>query len=190
MPAKPGYRIGCIVLAAGRSSRFGSDKRLAEFRGQPLLLHVLDHMPDLFCSLTVVLAPGDEALAEHISRDWQIVFARSAKAGMGFSLAEGLATATDWDGAVVALADMPWIRQDTWLTIRNAVEPGNLVVPVYQGSRGNPAGIGRQFFSRLMQAGGDYGARELFRAEAGKLLKLEVDDPGILRDIDIPADLG
>jgi molybdenum cofactor cytidylyltransferase len=189
MSVRPASRIGCIVLAAGRSIRFGSDKRLADFHGEPLLLHVLEHIPDVFSSLTVVLAPGDEALAEHIPRDWQIVFARSAKAGMGFSVAEGLVTATDWDGAVIALADMPWIRQETWQAIRDAVEPDNLVVPVYQGSRGNPAGIGRQFFNRLMEARGDYGARELFKSEAGKLRKLEVDDPGILRDIDIPADL-
>jgi molybdenum cofactor cytidylyltransferase len=190
MAAVHRHAIGCLVLAAGRSSRFGSDKRLATFQGQPLLLHVLDHIPDVFSSRTVVLADGDERLAEHIPKDWQIVFARAAKSGMGFSLAAGLMTATDWDGAVVALADMPWIRPETFTIIRDALAPDNLVVPVFEGKRGNPVGIGRQFFNRLLEAGGDYGARALLRTEAGRLRMVEVADPGILRDVDQPADLG
>lgn len=184
-----GTNVGCLVLAAGSSKRFGSDKRLSGFGDKFLLQHVLANIPDGFCEKLVVLSDGDKSLSSLIGDDWQIVYAPESGKGMGYSLAAGLSVARDWDAALVALADMPWVTAESYTAIRQQLGPDNLVVPQYKGKRGNPVGIGRQYFDRLSKAQGDQGARALFRDDSVNLKTLAVDDPGILQDIDTPQDL-
>jgi molybdenum cofactor cytidylyltransferase len=109
---------------------------------------------------------------------------------MGHSLAAAMPLTTGWTGAVIALADMPSIRPETYEAVRDAiVSPTSLVVPHCQGERGNPVGIGQAYFAELALLEGDQGARALLQQHASAVLKLEVDDPGILRDIDTPEAL-
>lgn len=180
--------IGCIVLAAGRSRRFGSDKRLQRLpSGRTLLEETLAVAAPLFVHRVLVLRPGDETLARTFGAAWQVVMAEDADRGMGHSLAAALAECSDWQGAVIALADMPWVAASTHAAVRDALSAERLVVPCYGGQRGNPVGIGRRFFPTLRQPAGDTGARELFTSRAAEVLRLEVGDPGILRDLDVPG---
>jgi molybdenum cofactor cytidylyltransferase len=106
--------------------------------------------------------------------------------GMGHSLAAAAPYFQAWPGAVIALADMPWVSSTTLQAIAQALTPDSLVVPHYQGQRGNPVGIGSRYFRELMSLHGDTGARALFQRHADKVIKLEVPDPTILQDLDTP----
>ncbi len=182
----PNSRIGCIVLAAGNSRRFGSDKRRYLLpSGTSVLQQTLANLLPLFDQRVLVLRPDDQELAAQFANDWQIVVAADAAKGMGHSLAAAMQATTDWQGAVIALADMPWVLPATVCRVRDALGPGKLVVPTYQGQRGNPVAIGRDYFGRLAALQGDSGARQLMQEFGTHTVKLEIDDPGLVRDLDV-----
>jgi len=89
---------------------------------------------------------------------------------------------------VVALADMPWVRPQTIASLAAAIRAGaGIAQPLYRGQRGNPVAFSRRYLPQLQRLSGDQGARALLKTEAVE--QIAVDDPGIVRDIDTPADL-
>lgn len=182
--------LACIVLAAGNSSRFGSDKRLARNnQGKTLLALTLQSIPSDFRQRMLVLHPGDEAIASAHAADWQIVYAAFSQQGMGNSLAAAIPLIADCSAVLVALADMPLILPSTFASLIAAARPDRIVVPFFEHQRGNPVVIGSDFFSKLKELQGDSGARQLMQQHAGLMVRLEVDDPGVLRDVDTAAEL-
>lgn len=183
----PGSGIGCIMLAAGYGIRFGADKRQARYPdGATLLERAISRIPASLVPRVLVLRPGDEALAVQFANGWQIVHAQNADKGMGYSLAAAMACTVNWNAAVIALADMPGVQTATYAAIVQALAPDRIVLPCYRQRRGNPVGIGSRFFSELAGLRGDQGARVLLQKHADSVLKLELDDAGILQDIDTP----
>lgn len=181
--------IGCVVLAAGSSRRFGSDKRVHRLpNGLTLLEQTLTNLHDVFHQRMLVLRPGDEELALRWQARWKIVVANDAGLGMGHSLAAAVPYFQAWPGAIIALGDMPWVSTATLQALAQALKPDSLVVPHYQGQRGNPVGIGSDYFQELALLQGDTGARTLFQRHASKVIKLELPDPGILQDLDTPPE--
>jgi molybdenum cofactor cytidylyltransferase len=181
---------GCVVLAAGSSRRFGSDKRRFMLPGGSTLLEqTLATVRMVFARRVLVLRAEDKELAAHYRDDWQIVLATDASMGMGHSLAAALPALTGWPGAVIALADMAWVQPQSFVAVEAALRPDLLVVPYHNGERGNPVGIGSDYFGQLANPQGDSGARQLFGEFRDKVIRLELDDPGILQDLDIqPTD--
>lgn len=191
MSAHPPPRVGIIMLAAGVSRRFGADKRQALLPdGRGLLDASLEAVPPAFDLRLLVLRPGDEALAalfrEH---GWESLLAADAGLGMGHSLAAGIRAARDWEGALIALADMPFIQARTYLRLAQALTRHDIAVPVHRGRRGHPVGFRRSLFGELASLAGDRGARALLERHGDRCHELEVEDAGVLRDIDTPAAL-
>ncbi len=184
--------IGIIVLAAGRSRRFKGDKRLAKLDcGIPLLEATLRNIPEEFQRRLLVLRPGDATLATtYAARGWQVHFAPDSHLGLGHSLASAIRQVQDWSGCLIALGDMPFIHPQTFLQLRQALVDYPMVVPVYQGRRGNPAGFRSNYFAPIARLQGDRGARQLLREHASLCHEEDCGDPGILEDIDTPAALG
>lgn len=179
--------VGCVVLAAGSSRRFGSDKRAYRLpNGLTLLEQTLAVLQPAFEHRVLVLAPGDTSLAAQFRANWHIVMAADASEGMGHSLAAAVPHFRAWSATVIALADMPWITMKTLQLIRRTLTPDTLVVPFYKGQRGNPVGIGAAYFPELADLRGDAGARMLFQRHADHMVRLDVSDPGILQDMDTP----
>ncbi|WP_264080787.1 NTP transferase domain-containing protein [Paracidovorax avenae] len=112
--------------------------------------------------------------------------------GQGTSLAAAMHWALAQprlQAVVVGLADMPWVRDDTLAALRDGLlqHPGVPALPLWQGRPGNPRGIPRRYFASLAQAGGAQAAAHRIAWDAARTVA--VDDPGILRDVDTPADL-
>ena len=185
MPEQTETKVGIIVLAAGYSRRFNSDKRQVQLdSGEMLLDSTLNNIPDSFFQRVLVMHPGDEAFAQRYQPDWTICIAELAEKGMGHSLAAAMTHTGTWDAAVIALADMPYVQNSTYQSIQDALAKHAIVRPICQGRLGNPVGFQASYFEEIAKLEGDQGARELLTRHADDLYLLECADWGIIQDID------
>jgi len=186
-----------VLLAAGYSKRFGSNKLLhplspgSENAGVPIALASARHFVEALPEPIAVIRPRAQKLGK-LLRDagCNTVVCKNAAEGMGVSLAEGIRAAPDAHGWVVALADMPYLKPDTIRVVARGLTEGAMIAaPAYRGERGHPVGFARRFLEELSGLRGDAGARDILKAHPDWVTLYEVDDPGVLRDIDEPSDL-
>jgi molybdenum cofactor cytidylyltransferase len=183
-------RIGGVLLAAGRSRRFGSDKRMARLSsGETVLDRAVAAFAPAVDELVLVIGAADEpgAFAARFP-GLKIFRARDSAAGMGSSLAEAIRAAPAWNGCLVGLADMPFISSATVLALRAAMGE-EIVVPRFRGQWGHPVGFPHRVFAALSALHGEVGARALILAESARCRFLDVDDQGVLADVDTPEAL-
>lgn len=201
---EPGAGVTALVLAAGHGKRFSSGstafprphKLLAQLRLKnlqaPVLAHTLQALAGVVEQTLVLLREDDLALRTWAARrprapgvQWRVL----SSAGIGDSLAQGARLAEPERGFLVVLGDMPLVRPATLHELVAHIEPERLVLPTFQAQRGHPRGIGSSFRNVLCQCSGEKGAAELFQCADATISELSVDDPGVLHDIDYPADL-
>lgn len=181
-----------ILLAAGAGRRFGSDKLLHLLPTQvPIAVTAAKQLRAELPRCVAVVRPGSTVLTQALQDlQFEVVECIDADTGMGASLACAIKAAGAAKGYVVALADMPFIRRSSIAAVRDAVDAGAaLSAPYFRARRGHPVGIAGQFEQALLQTRGDAGARALFETHAALIKKIPVGDPGVVRDIDTPADL-
>ncbi len=96
----------------------------------------------------------------------------------------------DAAGILVALVDHPLVRMNTYRAILTKVleSPGKIIIPVYRGRGGHPVYFDKKYFSQLLHAPPEEGARFVTRANRDHVIRFEVEDEGILQDIDSPED--
>ena len=192
-------RVVGILLAAGRGTRFGGGKLLAPLPaashgvggGTPVGAAASLHLLAAVSEVIAVVRPGDALLRAALSATGsRVIDCADAHLGMGASLACGVAATSDADGWIVALADMPWIAPATIMAVGDALASGaEMAAPSYRGERGHPVGFAKTYASLLGALTGDEGARAVVSARQWALRVIEVDDAGVLRDVDRPADL-
>ncbi|HET9042044.1 MAG TPA: nucleotidyltransferase family protein [Burkholderiales bacterium] len=181
-----------ILLAGGSASRFGSDKLLHPLaEGTPIAVASARNLIAAVPRVVAVVRPGAPDLERALrAAGAEVTVCDRAAEGMGVTLAHAVRAAGDAGGWVVALADMPFIRPETIRRVVAAVAGGAAIAaPEFRGERGHPVGFARRFRSALEQLAGDAGAREIVKADPAALARVAVDDPGVVRDIDTPADL-
>lgn len=141
--------------------------------------------------LLAVVRPDTVALHELlITEGVTVTVCPDADTGMGASLAHAARQVSDTDPVLVALGDMPAIAETTLQAVCHALEIGaSLVQPQWQGQRGHPVGFHPRWLPALRTLAGDTGARGLLSSHADQLMLLPVEDPGIVQDVDTPADL-
>ena len=185
------FRPTIVVPAAGRGRRFAgpSHKLEQDFDGGTLLGATLRRAIESQLPVVVVtteaLAPvAAELLAQ---RDIVVLNAADAARGMGFSIAMGVAERSGAPGWLVLPGDMPLVRPGTLLAVATALEQHPVVCAQYHGRRGHPVGFAAELFSELIQLDGDDGARRVVARYP--VHGHEIDDPGILLDVDTEADI-
>ena len=190
------YEVAAIVLAAGQSRRMGSvNKLLAEIAGKPMTTHVVDAAIASSASPVVVVTGHEPALLEEAlaGRDVRFIHNPDFADGLSTSLRAGLTLLdADIDGAVVCLGDMPSVSADHINRLIAAFDPAAghaIIVPTFNGKRGNPVLWHRRFFAQMSDVSGDVGARHLIGDNEGSLLEVAMDDDAILADLDTPAAL-
>ncbi|MBI5910914.1 MAG: nucleotidyltransferase family protein [Betaproteobacteria bacterium] len=181
-----------ILLAAGASKRFGSEKLLYPLGGgTPVAVAALANLRAAIPHVIAVVRPGVPILENRLSEAGAtVILCANADEGMGASLSTAVAASGDVAGWVIALADMPYIRPETIAKIAASLAAGAAIVaPAYRGERGHPVGLSARFRAQLEALRGDEGARSVLRENADLVKVIEVDDPGVCRDIDTPDDL-
>ena len=182
-----------IVLAAGRGSRFlGTDHKLAQRIGSATVLATtLRHAIATQLPVVVVTTERFADLARRGVAARDVVLLPEAdsdeRLGMGHSIAAGVAARPDAGGWLVLPADMPLIEPATILTVARELAHHAVVYAQHKGRRGHPVGFATELYSELATLTGDEGARRLVSRYPA--VGVEVEDPGVLVDVDTEADL-
>jgi len=158
----------------------------------PIAIQAARHLKVVFEErVLVVVRPETRELADFFQKEGcEVVVCERAVEGMGASLACGARAAGPADAYVVALGDMPFIRPSSIAAVRDELLKGSsLVAPFFRARRGHPVGISSKFRGELARLQGDEGAKRLLADHASEIVKIPVGDPGVIRDIDTPADL-
>jgi molybdenum cofactor cytidylyltransferase len=186
--------ICAIVLAAGEGRRFqaiagsGQSKLLARCMGRdgvqrPVLEHTLINLQGVADKVLLVTRPDCPeiiALAHQYRCEWLTL----VSAGMGDSIAAAVVAAPDQRAWLIVLGDMPFILPQTLNQVAASLQDDTICVPVQQDEFGHPVGFGRHYGPVLIGLTGDQGGRRLFKD--GCVQRVEVSDPGVLWDVDVP----
>lgn len=180
-----------MILAAGESTRMGATKQLLPFGESTLLETVIGNLRrSPVDEIIVVLGSSADEIRGKIGSDQvRIVINPQFREGMGTSLRCGIAQVSS-DAALVVLADQPFVETATINRLIEQYRDGNpqIVIPVYRGFRGNPVLLDRSVFPEIMGLSGDIGCRAIFGGHSENILKVPVDDVGVLLDIDTRED--
>jgi molybdenum cofactor cytidylyltransferase len=190
--------IPALILAAGRSTRMGEPKALLAIapHGSTFVRQIATVLLDGGAAgIFVVGRPDDEPLqreVESIGIAVRYVVNADADRGQLSSLIAGLNAADrpGIAGLLVSPVDAPLVRTDTIRTLITSFESGRaaIVRATYRGRHGHPVIFGRRVFDDLRHADPAIGAKAVLRAHQHEVLDLDVDDPGVVDDIDRPED--
>jgi molybdenum cofactor cytidylyltransferase len=186
-------RIAAVVLAAGRSTRMGGpNKLLAEIARRPLVRIAAEAALASRARPVIVVAGHQREQIERALAGLPVRFVDNPDfaQGLGTSLRAGIAAVPpDADGAIVCLADMPGVDAELINRLIDAFDPDRgalVVVPTFEGKRGNPVLWSRRFFADLMAIEGDVGARHLIGLYSEAVVEVPVDGKATLIDVDTP----
>jgi molybdenum cofactor cytidylyltransferase len=184
--------IAGLILAAGESSRMGTDKALLNYRGRTFLETLLATLREAGLDrIAVVLGHHAEEIQQAVSlQQVQVVINPDYRLGQTSSLQAGLRALgiTDFEGIVMCLVDHPAISADVLRKLLEGFKQSqaSVVIPTFRGQRGHPVMIDRSLFKELMDLTPDSGADTVVRKYREKTLFVEVEDPGVLLDVDDP----
>jgi molybdenum cofactor cytidylyltransferase len=190
--AVPHATIVGVLLAAGASTRFNANKLLHALPdGTPIAVAAATNLRAALDRVVAVVRPDVPELGRALGEAGvEVSVCAEAVSGMGHSLAHAIAATPEASGWVVALADMPFVSPETIRSVAAALRDGaELAAPSYRGMRGHPVAFAARYRDDLEALTGDAGARALLKRDHERIRVVEVDDPGVLRDIDTPDDL-
>ncbi len=193
-------RPAVIVLAAGKGTRFKRSEpspdghKLAQglgpysVLGTTLRRAIASQLP----VIVVASAPLAELARRSIASRDVIVLPEVGTPGhealgMGYSIAMGVMARADAGGWLILPGDMPLVRPSSLIAVARELTQHPVVCAQYKGRRGHPVGFGAELYSELAVLSGDDGARRVVSRYPA--LGLELDDPGVLVDIDTEDDL-
>ena len=196
MRRKGSSRVAVVILAAGKSARMGEAKQLLRLGEGTVLGQTVENVrASSVDEAVMVLGASAEAIREQLPAEIlglaRVVVNPEYETGMASSLRAGLAAlGSDVDAAVIVLGDQPFVRAATLDRIIEEYRRtgAQIVIPMYEGARGNPVLLDRSLFREAMALEGDVGCRAIFTKHAEGVVYLEVDDSGVLLDIDSRGD--
>jgi molybdenum cofactor cytidylyltransferase len=184
-----GRLIAGILLAAGRSSRFGRQKLLEPFRGEPLVRRSARHLLESGLAPVVAVVPGQADVADALSGLPLILIEnRQPESGISHSIGLGLGVLPATSAAaLIGVADQPYLTSAALRTVARAFSAGRIAASRYGDHRGNPAVFDRSFFPELLRLTGDHGGLSVIDAHAELVIDVNLS-PSMGLDIDRPED--
>jgi molybdenum cofactor cytidylyltransferase len=188
-------RAVAVVTAAGSAERFGGKKLLTLIDDEPLLDHTIDALLDGGVAEVIVVV-GKDARAE-LERDVNAMLDPRVRAvenpdpsrGMFSSIQEGVAQAQG-DVILVMPGDMPFVSPETVRAVIAAYERKPAIVsPRYRGKRGHPVALPVSLRDEIRKASPGATLHDVIHAHVDMRVDVDVDDRGIVRDVDRPEDL-
>lgn len=192
---KQAPQIAAVVLAAGKSTRMGSNKLLKPIKGKPMIRQTVETVLQSRASPVVVVTGHDASRIREALDGLDVSFVSNPHydQGLSTSLAAGVAgLPPKVEGALMVLGDMPLVPVTTLNKLIAAFDPRearSICLPVYQGERGNPILWGRQHFPEFQGLKGDRGAKVLLVVNSDQVVEVPVGNAGVLTDFDTPESL-
>ena len=183
-------RVSAILLAAGSSKRMGKLKQLLPLGGKPVIMHCLDTIIESgITDIVVVLnLAGKEIEGAVRHLPLTIVFNKNPSSEMAESVGIGLHSVhDDSSGILIYLSDYPLIKRDTLkiLISWHEKEPDKIIIPVFRNKKGHPTMFPKHCLNEISQG---FALREIVHKDNGRIQLAEVQDEGILSDMDTEDD--
>lgn len=184
-----------VVLAAGRGARLGGvAKALLDAGGESFLARVAGALAAAGAGGLVVVGPphGAAVRAEAARLGLAVVENPQPERGMASSVAVGFAALRGRADRAALLwpVDVARVAPATVSAVIAASAAEGIAVPTWQGRGGHPAAFGRALWDELAACDGlPEGARSVLHRDPARVVRVPVDDPGVIADVDLPADL-
>ena len=180
--------VAGVVLAAGASSRMGTNKALLRAGEQTFLDSLATVLAAGGCEpvLAVVSEPADDIRSNCRLEGVRLVVNPDPSRGQISSLRCAISeVGAGVSGVVVLLVDQGAVEAATVARVREALSECAVAVVRYMDRPGHPTGFSRQVFADLESALADTGARAVVQThkQAGRVSWVDVDDPGVVRNI-------
>jgi molybdenum cofactor cytidylyltransferase len=187
-------RIAALVLAAGTSTRMGNANKLLAMMpgGQPMIAQTVDRVAASGAQpVIVVTGHQDERIRKALAgRPVRFVHAADYAQGLSASVNAGIAAlSADIGAALICLGDMPLIEPAIlrqMIAAYDPVEGRDIIIPSFDGQRGNPVLWNARFFPELLALSGDAGGRQILHHHMESILEVPVTTDSVLRDFDTP----
>ena len=180
-------KLGCVLMAAGASVRFGEEnKLLVPFRGEPLYRRAFSAIPrDLFHAVAAV-SHYEEILAAAREEGFLPVYNPAPEDGVSLTVSLGLRALSDADAAMFLVADQPLLSKKTVeeLIAFFLEAPAYIAAPAFGGKRGNPVIFPKAYFSELLALRGDRGGSAVIKAHPDALRLYPLRDERERFDVD------
>jgi molybdenum cofactor cytidylyltransferase len=185
--------VSAMILAAGAAARMGRVKQLLPLGQTTILAQTIANVRLATELHEIILVLGHQAAM--IRKDLPVEMLHGVKIivndafgrGIASSLQAGLSVADPASSAaLIILGDQPFVRPGTFDTIVQRYRDcqAGIAIPVYRGQRGNPVLLHRSLFGEALAMKGDVGFRSIFPGHLEKIVNVDVEDAGILQDID------
>lgn len=186
--------IAGVILAAGRSARMGTAKPLLTVSvGETFVSRLLTTLREGGVAAPLVVGRADDdLLRREVARQCgeYVVNPNADAGGQLSSLLAGLAAADRGGlrGLLVVPVDAPLLTSSTVATLLAVFDAtlAPVVRPRYHGRHGHPVVFARSVFADLRRADPNLGAKAVLRAHEGSIVNVDVDDPGVVGDVDTP----
>lgn len=187
-------KIAAVIQAAGCGSRFSEDtyKLLVPINGIPLIRHTVLHALEAdYCEIAVVLGFRANETRETL-KDLPVTLCENPdwKQGQASSMICGIrALRSVPDAIAFPLGDQPYVSGETMIYLNRITEmyPDLIIVPCYQGQRGNPCIFPKSVFKELLTSSGDHGGKKVLTNHSK--VRVDINSNSILKDIDHINDL-
>jgi len=183
-----------IVTAAGSAERFGGRKLLTPIDGEPLLDRTIGSLLDGGVDEIIVVVPKGSIELERDVNSFLDARVRPIEnpdpsRGMFSSIQEAAAEA-DGDAMVVMPGDMPFVRPETVATLLAAyARKAAIVSPRFNGKRGHPVVLPASLRDEIRAADPHVTLHEIIKKHQNERMDVDVEDGGVVRDVDRPEDL-
>lgn len=189
--------IALIMLAAGNSRRFGSNKLLFPVDGRPMYQITLDRLKQIKADLSqefeckVIVVTQYEEIRKYASEEEiQVLINPHPEEGISSSIQIGLRENQDADACLFAVSDQPWM---TARTIENMIRAffrsgKGIGCPAsgQEGQTGNPCIFRKTYYRELMELEGDTGGKKVIRQHLDDIFVYQLNDERQLEDVDVP----
>ena len=188
------FRTVAVVPAAGAAERFGGDKLLADIDGETMIDRTVAALLDGGVDeVIVVFGPDGSSVQRDVSSllDPRVRPDRNPdpSRGMLSSIQEGLRTAHG-EALLVLPGDMPYVRAATVSALLETFGRSPAIVsPRHRGKRGHPIVIPYALRDEVLAADPRSNLHEVLKPHAERRVDVDVDDPGVVRDVDEPSDI-
>ena len=184
--------FGAIILAAGLSSRMMENKLLLPWTdGRPIICHAVESYVTAGIEAIVVVTGRDADKVSTALASYQLAFAHNPDFATGeilSSVKAGLRTLPNaLDATFIQPADMPCISSEVIKQVAAQHEAGLNVAPVYKGQRGHPVLLNKAYWREMLDLPADAMPRAVIQGAREKLRLVEVDEKGVVMDIDTRA---